>query len=104
EESHADRSSGWVGGDWRIRSRRTAVSFFGLFSCGGPEMAPALPPAADTRRAPALPPAADTRRAPALAPAADTRRAPALAPSADNRRGTIGAERSLSWPIRVFTI
>ena len=30
---------------------RATVYFFKLFSCGGPEMAPALPPAADNRSA-----------------------------------------------------
>jgi hypothetical protein len=36
----------------RRPSRRTAVYFFGLFICGGPDMAPALPQAADTRSGP----------------------------------------------------
>jgi 4-amino-4-deoxy-L-arabinose transferase-like glycosyltransferase len=40
---------------------RTLAYFFRLFSCGGPEMAPALPQRRTLDPAPALPPAADTR-------------------------------------------
>ncbi len=34
-----------------LPQRQTTVSFLKLFSCGGPEMAPALPQAADNRSA-----------------------------------------------------
>jgi hypothetical protein len=34
-----------------LPQRRTTVYFLKLFSCGGPEMAPALPQAADNRSA-----------------------------------------------------
>jgi methyl halide transferase len=71
EGLYADGNDGWELREaapplvaWLAGGGRFTIS-------GGPEMAPALPPAADARIAPALRPAADARIAPALPPPAD---------------------------------